>query len=72
MFTFIVNVVTLLCFGIALWEIYLVVKKHKREIRSLKQQNAWCVSAWIYLLYSVGLLLVLVLGASSSRPRKTA
>jgi len=72
MFTFIVNVVTFLCFGIALWEIYLVVKKHKREIDSLKQEIARCESWWIVLKYSLGLFFVLALAASSSRPRKTA
>jgi hypothetical protein len=65
-------VVSLLGVGITLWQWMVQDRKHKREIDSLKRENASvrsrCASSWIFLLYSLALFLVLALAAS----RKTA
>jgi len=72
MLTVVIDIVTLLGFGITLWQYCHANRKHKLEIDSLKRENAsaWsrCTLSWIFLLYPLALFLVLALATS----RKTA
>lgn len=64
-------VLSLLGVGITLWQWVCQESKHKREIDSLKRENASirsrCASSWIFLLYSVAVALLLVLAAASRK-----